>query len=133
MASSQKVYKLRPRNKNAAKPQRYIVIFAVTALALTWMSAPTFDLLKERSYNSVLRTRLEKNTKENNVLRTEIKKLGTDPYIELRARKDLGLVKPNEIQYYVLTKKIKSKPKAKPKPKSWWQKALDFVETTFSK
>ena len=110
-----------------------MIVFAVVSLALVWMSAPTLDLLKERGQNSVLKESLFKNKTDNKNLRADIKRLKTDPYIELKARSDLGLVKPNEIQYYVLTKKVKPKPKPKPKPKSWWQKTLDFIETTFSK
>ncbi|HDZ86292.1 hypothetical protein LCGC14_2152550 [marine sediment metagenome] len=133
MASRQKVHRLRQRNLNSAKIQRYMIVFAVVSLALVWMSAPTLDLFKERGQNSILKERLFENKKGNKNLRADIKRLKTDPYIELKARSDLGLVKPNEIQYYVLTKKVKPKPKPKPKPKSWWQKTLDFIETTFSK
>ncbi len=136
MSSRSKVHKLPVRRKIRLKNQRIIrtiVILAVLTLAISWIFAPTLRLIKERSLNKSLNQQLKKVNSTNIDLRKDLKMLKTASYIELKARSDLGLIKPDEIQYYVLTKIIKTKSKPKVKTKKWYEKTLDFIEVTFVK
>ncbi len=123
-----------PRRKiNNLGIQRLVLPLVIIGIALTWAWVPTVSILKERSQNQSLKNKLQQKNAQNKELATEIKKLKTSPYIEFKARKDIGLVKPNEIQYYVLMKKAKVKHKKKIIKKSWWQSALNVMEDTFTR
>lgn len=80
---------------------------------------------------SALRSRLSELKKKNEQTEREIEQLQTDEYIELIARKELGLVKPGESAYIVVSPENEdeippSRPKQKKQPKSFWQEAADF-------
>jgi len=115
------------------KTGRLIITLVVFTAAFLWMSAPTLKLIRERSMNNNLKLQLQNQLLENNNLKSDILKLKKPSYIEIKARKDLGLVKPGEIQYYVLMKKVKGKARPKAKPQSWWRKTMRFLEVTFAK
>lgn len=128
-----KVYKLRPRKTSRLTITRLLLPLIGVSIVFLWITAPTMKLLSERTANKDLRMQYKSSKLQNQELKEEIDKLKTPSYIELRARNDLGLVKAGEIQYYVVLKKAKSKPKVKAKPKSWLENTLDFLEVTFAK
>lgn len=131
MSTKSKVINLRaPLKKNININSVFIILF-VGIIAFYWLSAPTMKLIDERNQNQMLQKSLKQKLASNSTLREDIGKLKKDSYIELRARKDLGLIKANEIQYYVLTKKQKMKKAMKKVEKPWYTKTLNFFEQTF--
>ncbi|RJQ32387.1 MAG: septum formation initiator family protein [Actinobacteria bacterium] len=99
----------------------------IIVLCLAWLAVPTLKMLEARRENINLKHELNSVNKKNKQLRADIKNLNTDEYIELEAREQLGMVKPSEKAYVVLPGKEKPKPN-RVKPKSWWQKAIDYVK-----
>jgi cell division protein FtsB len=133
MPSRAKVYKINPRKVAKLRLERLAVVLIIFSLVFLWMTAPTLKLIKERSLNGTLKQQLKARLFTNKDLLSDIQKLKKPSYIEFKARKDLGLVKEGEIQYYVLTKKTKLKTKLKKTSKNWWGKFSDFLEFTFAK
>lgn len=128
-----KVYRIIRKRPVDLKVQRFILPLAIAVIAFIWVTAPTMNLINERTANKDLKLQLKKQLATNTGLRQDIKKLNTKSFIEVKARKDLGLVKPNEIQYYVLLKKAKVKAKKKAARTTFWQKALNYIEIVFAK
>lgn len=133
MPSRPRVHKLPVKRTEKIKVQRAILLLVVLVVIFSWMSAPTLKLIREKSLNKKLKRQLSTVQANNTILKKDLKKLKTKSYIELKARNDLGLVKQDEIQYYVLTKNIKTAAKPKIKPKKWYEKTLDFIEMIFVK
>ena len=137
MATKSKVHTIYAARAARLKAQqllrRLIIPLIIVAIVSYWVSVPAIKLVRERGENKILQSQLTKQLQENKEVKGEIKRLGSNAYIEQRARRDLGLVKPNEIQYYVLMKKTKIAPKTKKQPKKWWNKTFDFLEAIFTK
>ena len=137
MAAKSKVHAIYPtrivRLKALHLFKRLVIPTFIVGVVLYWVGVPAIKLMEERALSRTLKTQFNKMLEHNKEAKNEIKRLKSNAYIEQRARKDLGLVKANEIQYYVLTKKAKVVAKPKKKPKSWWQKTVEFVEDIFDK
>lgn len=133
MNTRARVYKIYPKKTVSIKIQRLIIPLGLLILVLLWITAPTSKLLQERADNRLLKRELSEVQIKQRTLKNDIKKLQMPSYIELKARSDLGLVKPKEIQYYVLVKKIRPKPKPKVESRSWRDDFFNFLEEFFVK
>lgn len=90
--------------------------------------------LKQKEELLALKSKMASLKEESEKIAGEIGRLQTDDYIELIARKDLGLVKPGESAYIVVSAEsddqIEPSPPAKQKetePKSFWKQIADFL------
>ncbi len=102
-----------------------VVLTSVALLAVAWAASPVQNRFAQRIEIDSLTKGIALRSGDNQQLRDEIKKLRNDPhYIELLARKDLGLIKEGEKAYVVIepdeknSKKVKAPPAP---PKNLWQ------------
>jgi len=90
------------------KTDRYVwllrFLIASIFLALTiWSVSPLWQRLRQRRELTGLRAEMTSSKREEKHLRQEIDKLQNDnDYIEMMARKKLGMVRPGEESYLVI-------------------------------
>lgn len=103
-------------------PTLFLVILVI--IVLIWSVWPMRSWLEQRKEKRDLEKEVAGVLRQNDELRQEIGKLNSAYYIELIARKDLGLVKPGEEAYIVIPRKVETterKPKTNKDKNLWYQ------------
>lgn len=122
----------RRRRRGGDGKVRIAIAFLILILSL-WIIVPSVVTRLE------LRAETQRSQRELRLLRTRnaelrerMKRLNDKSYLELVARRDLGLIKPGEIPYLVVPEKAKPKaPKPRKKQRTQppvWQPVVDFFE-----
>lgn len=108
-----------------------VILTSIALLAVAWAASPIQKRFAQKIEIDSLTKDKALRSGGNRELRDEIKKLRHDPqYIELLARKDLGLIKKGEKAYIVIEpdeqkpKKVKAPPAL---PQTLWQQLEDAV------
>ncbi len=81
-----------------------VIVFVLVGGFLVYLLFPNYlALARYRENREALNLRIKELEKENENLKTEIKKLKADPlYIEKIAREELKMIRPGEIIYRVI-------------------------------
>lgn len=113
-----------------------LILFCLvlTVVALVWSLYPLKARLEQKEKIDKLSGELSSLKQENKSLKEDVDKLNKDDYLEYLARKDLGLVKPGEEGYLVISQKqedveeiqVKEPEKKENKEEDLWQKVEDF-------
>lgn len=126
-----------PKSKDGARKPRklwrlLLLIAAILLPSLLWAVSPLRDRLEQQKQMAEYEQKLKAMNAANAQVKKEIEGLKNDEYIELKARQDLGLVKPGEELYIVngleTTQSAQKNKAKKAKPAlSPWKRALSFL------
>ena len=127
----------RSEKKAPPKKQRWGWVLAVVllgALALTVSGILPFrQLIMQQNQVERSEAQLAALQAENRVLSEDIDMLDTDAEIERLAREQLGLVRPGEVAYVVVTPEELptaaevADPVVHSDVRPWWRRVLDFI------
>lgn len=115
----------------------FILLVAVIGGLLFWSLSPAKQWLQQQREMVNLQKRIDALKKENQAFEQEIARLKTEGYVEREARKELGLVKPGESAYAVISPSDRedfasqsesSRPKGKKDEVTWWQRVTSFFK-----
>ncbi len=98
------VKKIKKTSKNPFR----LLLFILLVLILCWSIYPLKYHLEQKKKNSALEREIIKLKKENKVFKEELIRLKSPEYVESIAREELGLIKPGEETYLVITAKEES-------------------------
>jgi cell division protein FtsB len=119
------------KSKSKQLKGKIAALLIVVALIVAWMAPATIKMMSAKRENALLKKELSQIERENKGLKKLIKKLHTNEYVELEARKQLGYIKKGEKAYIVIPKNVKVKKKKLPKKSSWWDNMLKGFSKLF--
>jgi len=88
-------------SKRAGKIKAYIFLFFIIYLAISLTKGCMHNKQILRKYDD-LKIEYAKDQKLNKELKLKMEQVQSDSFIELTARKKLGLVKPGEVVYKII-------------------------------
>ncbi len=137
-STSKKNRDLRKKKRKSFRlnPQWFICGVLLIVVGL-WLSRPVMQGIVERKEIFVLQDEIVELQKENEALEREVSALNSDDDIEIIARQDLGLIKPGEESYIVISEDEEEKEvgsqvinesyEEKESNESIWQQFLEFI------
>lgn len=122
-------------NKYPLKTLLITVVMVVLAFANV---AQSVSLIKLQHVNSDLKEEMFDYKNENKVLTEKLETIGTDQYVEEKAREDLGMIKSDETPIKIVEKEkekkesevenIEANDKIGIYMKDWYEKLNDWIE-----
>lgn len=97
-------------------------------MMLIWTVSPSLPLFKQKEKIDNLNKSLKKLQSKNIELEQELRKLKSAAYIELLAREQLGLAKPDEETYVVVPSQTNTKSLPSPPPKDKKNSSTDNID-----
>ena len=98
------------------KTIRRAVLLGTALALLVWAFSPSGRLFDRKREIVELKRQVAEYREKNDRLRWEAERLNSDQYLELLARKELGLVRPGQQPYILLSSAETVAPSVEPKP-----------------